>query len=223
MISILKQNSYLVWVEKPAGVLSVPSRMGKADARPVLGLILEKQLGKTVFPLHRLDFEVSGLMLFALEAEAHRYFSKIWEKHLVQKVYQATTWGENREWIVGQTGVWTSKLERGKRRAYEADWGKESITYFEVLKITPVKTPDQGGFFEILWRLEPKTGRSHQLRYELAKHGHPILGDTLYGSRSPKDQDWSQKNAIALRSVDISFKNSNDEELKKYLSTSLRT
>ena len=59
--SVLFENENFIAVDKKSGVLSVPSRMGKEDPRPVLGLELQETLKKQIFPVHRLDFEVSGM------------------------------------------------------------------------------------------------------------------------------------------------------------------
>lgn len=178
-------------VEKEAGWLTVPSRQGVADERPVLGKKLEEELGRQVFPVHRLDFEVSGLVLFALTAEAHRVANGWFENHQVKKLYQALT--ENRSAEVlsqGQEFEWKCLLARGKKRAYEQAQGKPSVTRARFLG-----ERTQG----LAWELEPITGRSHQLRFELARHGYPILGDKLYGAETL----WSQ--GIALRSVELRF------------------
>jgi tRNA pseudouridine32 synthase/23S rRNA pseudouridine746 synthase len=52
-----------------------------------------------------------------------------------------------------------------------------------------------------MWDLNPVTGRSHQLRFDLSRHGFPIIGDTLYGSKVP----WQGADSIALRSYAIDF------------------
>ena len=61
---ILFQNRDFIYVNKPAMVLSVPPRFPEKDQRDVLGKDLEKQLGVSIFPVHRLDFEVSGIIVF---------------------------------------------------------------------------------------------------------------------------------------------------------------
>jgi tRNA pseudouridine32 synthase/23S rRNA pseudouridine746 synthase len=86
---------------------------------------------------------------------------------------------------------WTSKLLRGKKRAYESPVGKPATTKATLLEV--------GGDGILQWRLEPVTGRSHQLRFELYKRGFPILGDILYGSA----QKWPE--GIALRAARIFF------------------
>ncbi len=185
-LKIVFQNEHAVIVDKPAQWLSIPGRT-QADKRPVLGKLLEQSLAKKVFPVHRLDAEVSGLILFALTPDFHSAASSLFENKTVQKTYQAIT--ELRNFELNKTMTWTCKIFRGKKRSFEAAHGKESIT-----KATVVLMGD--AYLE--WRLMPITGRSHQLRFELARHDAPIVGDSLYGSKLP----WNEP-GIALRSIQI--------------------
>ena len=186
-------NTYpgVVVVYKPAGMLSVPAR-DKNDPRQVLGTILEDDLQQQIFPVHRLDYEVSGIMLYALNATSHKILSLAFEHQEISKHYFALA--ENHEQEVGLQ-EWKSLLLKGKKRTYEASYGKPSLTH-----ATLIKNLQKENHQVSLWNLSPLTGRSHQLRYEMMKHNHPILGDKLYGSTiSYKDQK------IALLSYKISL------------------
>lgn len=185
-IKILFQNENFVIVDKPPLTLSVPARFADDD-RPVVGTILQQQLKVQVFPTHRLDFEVSGLLLFALSAPAHSQANQWFEHKSIQKTYQAFSAGIAPAESKMQ---WRSQLLRGKKRAYESPVGKESLTQACFIK----KCESY-----LLWDLQPITGRAHQLRYEMAKHGFPIVGDVLYGST----ETWPQ--GIALRAYKIDF------------------
>ena len=170
--------------------------MGRADPRPVVGIALEKQLGQKIWPVHRLDEEVSGLLVFAFSAEAHRAANNWFESHQIRKIYEALTRDATNEFTnPAQTQTWTCKLMRGKKRAYEASFGKDCITSAMYKEQYPYGNRTVG-----VWHLEPHTGRSHQLRFEMARHGMPILGDVLYGS-----PDLWEETGIALRSVLLDF------------------
>ena len=91
MIKVIFENNFGVVVLKPSGYLSVPSRLGAHEKRPILGLELRDQLKTEIFPVHRLDFEVSGVMLFAKDKEFHREANTWFEKALVHKTYRAIT------------------------------------------------------------------------------------------------------------------------------------
>lgn len=179
-MEIIFENEHLIAADKPHCVLTTPAR-DKNDPRRCLGLELQRRAGQQIYPVHRLDFEVSGLVLFAKNPEAHRIAQKWFEAALVVKTYQA----------VAESGAgpseweeWRSKLVRGKRRSFEAPHGSLAITR---ARVTDVKRGT--------WELQPVTGRPHQLRVEMAKHRAPICGDTLYGAKAV------ERPGIALRAV----------------------
>lgn len=191
---IVLENEHFVIVDKKAMVLSVPGRTGEEDGRPVLGKILEEDLKIKIYPVHRLDFEVSGLIVYAKTAEAHKAGNAWFEKKEVHKTYAAISTAlpeAQSNFKVGEPLNWKCKLLRGKKRAYESPHGKESLTSALLTKV-------ENGHFH--WELNPITGRSHQLRYELFRHGHPIVGDVLYSS----NEKWKEE-GIALRSFKIDF------------------
>ncbi len=200
MLNLLFSNEHFCAVYKPANWLSVPSRMGVEDSRPVLGISLQEQLGVKIWPCHRLDYEVSGVVLFALNSKAHAKASSWFESKTIRKTYHALA--PIRADAVPDYNVelrWHSLLARGKKRAYEASFGKPSETA-AIPKQVCGATQDR-----ILWHLNPLTGRSHQLRYEMAKHGYPILGDSLYGSTFDYEDG-----GIALRAVELDFNAASD-------------
>jgi 23S rRNA-/tRNA-specific pseudouridylate synthase len=192
---ILFQNEHFVAADKPAGWLSVPSRQGAADPRPVFGTKLQEDLGQRLWPVHRLDEEVSGVMLFALDAEAHKRANKWFEDRLVEKTYEAYSEGAAPVDDKRIPKVWRSTLLRGKKRAYESPHGKPAET--EAIYIGQARYSDTEALH---WHLSPRTGRPHQLRYELAHRGFPIVGDSLYGAKKT-----FVTGAIALRCVRLSF------------------
>lgn len=194
--NIIFENEHVAAVSKPAGYLSVPSRLGSEDPRPCLGKSLEKTLKCRLWPVHRLDFEVSGLILFAKSAAAHRIANRWFEEHHVQKTYEAWTPVPEPLPELNRPQTWESTLVKGKKRAFEADHGKSATTQATLIAIRPFKKTEIA-----VWQLNPLTGRSHQLRYELFKRKIPVVGDGLYGSVI----DFAE-NAIALRSIVLDFK-----------------
>ena len=204
-MKILFEDDNLVAVHKPAGWLSVPSSKGKEDVRHVAGIELQTLLKTTLFPLHRLDFEVEGVLAFAKDHKTQKKILSLWEAGRVRKTYRALTseedfshWPENVEGLVSDSlnkNPWTSWLVAGKRRAFVAKHGSKAITKWEIKEQKP-------SF--IHWELEPVTGRRHQLRVELSRRGYPIWGDALYGSRieGPKDE-------IALKAISLQIEGYN--------------
>jgi tRNA pseudouridine32 synthase/23S rRNA pseudouridine746 synthase len=203
----LFENSSVIVVDKPAGVLTVPGRFGDQPDSPSLGRRLEQQLGQRLWPVHRLDHEVSGLVLFARSAEAHRVANAAFEGRRVDKQYQALTEGAVLIPFCPSNFTWNSLLVRGKKRAFEAPHGKPAVTRAQALARVPagpwlapgsaVPTPPQLLHF----RLSPETGRPHQLRVHLARAGFAVVGDALYGAKTL----FFQPGAIALRSVRLAF------------------
>lgn len=209
MIQIVFENPFFVICDKPSGVLSTPSRHEDQDSRFCLGTALQKELKVQIFPVHRLDYEVSGLVMYAKTAESHRVANSWFENKQVQKTYRALTTGQDFSHIPVQVEnprtliqlekencfEWRSRILRGKKRAFVSPQGKDSLTIARFLGLNSLGQQK--------WDLQPITGRSHQLRFDLSRNGFPILGDQLYGSKSK----WISENAIALRSFSIDFKN----------------
>lgn len=194
-MKIVFQNENFIAVDKDSGWLTTPARFGGKDPRPVLGLQLQKDLGRQVFPVHRLDFEVSGLVLYALSAAAHSQANTQFENKKVQKLYHALTENPNLQApAAGQEFEWKARILRGKKRAYESPQGKPSLTRARFLGLKDGR---------LQWELRPVTGRSHQLRFDLSRHGFPILGDVLYGA-----QPLPVADRIELRSMEIHFTDS---------------
>lgn len=220
---ILFQNSNLVVVDKYSGVLTVPSRQGEQDLRLCLGIELQEFLNTQIFPVHRLDFEVSGLVLFALNFSTQKILNQLFEQRQITKTYQCLTekqvldhWPENLRFFlkpfnpeVGPTYQWTCRLLRGKKRSYESSHGDLAQTEAQFLGEGRQDETNLRADSILKWILHPLTGRAHQLRYEMSRHGFPILGDSLYGSRQ---KWWGSKNIksdneerIALRAVKLDF------------------
>lgn len=187
MLTVVFENAYFLIVDKPSGWLSVPSREGESDKRNCVSLELKKNHA-LILPVHRLDFEVSGLLSFAKTKDAQRAANSWFEKHEIVKTYFAKTEGDA-ELAKKSGGRWESQLVRGKKRAFEAPHGKKSVTLARFL----------GPFENLHWELQPLTGRSHQLRYELAKRKFPIIGDVLYGAQPDKESQ------IELRAIRLDF------------------
>lgn len=194
-MQVFENNNFLC-VDKRSGFLTVPSRWGAQDPRPCEFMDWSQKKQIQLWPIHRLDEEVSGVLLFAKTPEAHRLANRWFELHQIQKTYEALTESAESQWTPEKMEVWKSHLLRGKKRAYEKPFGKEAITE-AVLQVQTASIPSGCS----LWRLCPLTGRAHQLRYELSKRALPILGDSLYGSQ----KKFSVPQAIALRAIELNL------------------
>lgn len=202
---VIFENMDLIAVDKPHGWLTTPAREA-TDPRPCLGRELQAAVGRQIFPVHRLDFEVSGIVLFAKTKDAHTAAQKWFEDGTILKTYQAfsSAFGDISEWK--EWRVWKSRIAKGKKRAFEAPHGKDAETRARVIEEVAGTGRAGSGLFR--WELVPVTGRPHQLRFEMYKNGFSILGDVLYGGKEAKPvkdsaserQDW-----IALRAVSLNL------------------
>ena len=167
MINILYRDDDCLAVMKPSGVAAVPERGGDEAC---LSAMLANQLGRRVFPVHRLDKEVSGVILYALTAEAHRVLNTAFETREVHKTYLAVTHGQ----VEADRGCIVRPIREfgSGRMGVDDARGKFSETHYEV-----VSRSDR---FSLV-RVFPLTGRRHQIRVHLYSIGHPIAGDARYG------------------------------------------
>lgn len=171
----------LVAFNKPAGILSHPNE-GADQPRSLLTCGYDHQEecykwagGGRLWLLNRLDVATSGVILLAADATAARAVKEHFARKQVRKVYEALVFGKPSE----RDQVWRDLLavqkQGGKVRttAGAGNIPAETRAHFIGHK--------QGTFSISLLRLEPRTGRSHQLRVQCAKRGLPIVGDQTYG------------------------------------------
>jgi tRNA pseudouridine65 synthase len=158
-LEILYHDEDLVAVNKPAGVLV--HRGWAQDAVPALQK-LRDQIGRHVYPVHRLDRATSGVLLFALSGEVAREVQLQLTAHDVEKRYLALCRGHDPELL--QVDHPIAKEPGSPARA--------AVTDFKLL-----------GHFERygLYEARPQTGRLHQIRRHLKHASHPIIGDVRYG------------------------------------------
>lgn len=168
-ITVLYEDHAILVVDKPEGLLSVPGK-GEHLADCLISRLARTH--PTVRLVHRLDRDTSGVMVFALSAEAQKFLGQEFEARLTKKVYCARLFGrfEPREGTVNQP----IKVDWENRplQHIHPD-GREAVTDWRVIRQSESET---------LVRLYPKTGRSHQLRVHMAHLGHPILGDPFYAT-----------------------------------------
>lgn len=166
---ILHRSSELLVLNKPHGLLSQPG-LGPHLADSLISRV--QLLWPQAQLVHRLDRDTSGLILVALNPHLHRALSGLFAERRVSKRYVADVCGVPLQ----RQGVIELPLAKRQHRPplYGVDpAGKACSTHWRLL--------EQGARCSRL-ELEPRTGRSHQLRVHLQAIGHPILGDPLYGS-----------------------------------------
>ncbi|MBC1224639.1 RluA family pseudouridine synthase [Nostoc sp. UCD121] len=174
-LPIIYEDEWLIAVNKPAGLLSVPGRYSDRQDSVLSRLRHLLPDGMALVSVHRLDQETSGILLLARDRQTHRQLSQQFQQHQVHKVYEAVLSGV----AIAEQGVIDLPLwgDPENRPYQKVDWqnGKPSLTNFQVM----VREQDYT-------RVEftPLTGRTHQLRVHAADVrglGIAILGDRLYG------------------------------------------
>jgi tRNA pseudouridine32 synthase / 23S rRNA pseudouridine746 synthase len=179
-IRIIHVDPDFIVIDKPSGLLSVPGRgPEKADCawRRVQTQIPE------ALTVHRLDMETSGLMVFARSIDAQRYLGKAFENRQVEKEYEAIVAsifvGDDGEISLPLICDWPNR----PRQIVDHEIGKPSLTRYRVLARDAAS--GYAGCTRV--RLYPVTGRSHQLRVHMQAIGHPMLGDSLYGTGASRN------------------------------------
>lgn len=170
MIEILEQTPQMVLCVKPVGVRA----QGEAEAD--LPALLKRQLGCEIYPVHRLDQAVGGVMVFAKTAPAAAKLSQAIAGGTLQKEYLAVL-ERSPERAEGELSDLLFH-DRTKNKTYvvsrQRKGVKEAKLAYRVLDV-------QNGL--CLVRIRLYTGRTHQIRVQFASRGMPLVGDGKYGSR----------------------------------------
>jgi 23S rRNA pseudouridine1911/1915/1917 synthase len=217
-------DAHLVVVEKPAGMTSVRHaeeqhwsarrKQLQPTLEDLLPRILAKKQGRLpgrgrknaapaartppVRPVHRLDRETSGLMVFARTVPAERHLGEQFRGHTTGRSYLAIALGN----VAAQTIESQLVRDRGDGRrgsTPESGVGKRAVTHVEPLELL-------GAYTLIRCRLE--TGRTHQIRIHLSEAGHPLCGEKVYNKplRGPTTADPSGAPRLALHAAHLSLK-----------------
>ncbi len=163
---IVFQDETLLAVCKPAGLLSVPDRYN-ADIPSAFSLVM--RAFPDARPLHRIDLQTSGLLMFCIHPEAFGFYSDQFTDRTVEKRYLALVEGRL---LQPEGRIDLPLFTEHTGRVVVAKRGKPSETLYQVEELFRRHT---------LVALKPHTGRTHQLRVHLSAIGHPIVGDTTYG------------------------------------------
>ena len=182
-IDIVYQDNDVVIVNKPSGIVVHRDNEQKDNN---LSSILEKELKRKVYPVLRLDKNVSGAMVYALNSKKAAYLNSLRQNKKLHKEYLAVVEGRMEK----DEGVIDICICKDVKKYKVHSDGKRAITEYKYL----------GGNKDYsLYLVNIITGRSHQIRLSFAHSGHPIAGDILYGSKNRK------LNRIGLHCVRVCF------------------
>ncbi len=209
MLDILYEDNHIIVCVKPRGILSQEDISGKEDMLTILkGYIKEKynKPGNVYLGLvHRLDINTKGIMVFARTSKAASRLSEAIKEHTFVKRYIATVEGslDNKEYV--NLTSYLKKDENLKKSIISKDGSIAELKYkaLNTYKIEGTVVTDV--------EIELKTGRFHQIRCQMAEIGHPLYGDTKYGSKIKKEDYY-----IPLTAYHLEFPHPTTKEILKF-------
>lgn len=196
LLEILYEDNHCLAISKPSGISTTHHQEREETIDRTVKAYIKEKYGKPgnvyLGIVHRLDRLVSGVLLFARTSKAAARLAQQFREGSVEKVYWAIVEGEV-ERTAGTLEDWLKK-DRLAAQVEVVDpqtpGSRQALTHFQC------RATWQG----LSWlELRPQTGRTHQLRVQLAHYGHPVFGDVKYGSVHTFGQ------AIALHARSLSF------------------
>lgn len=196
-MEILYEDNHLLAVNKKSGILVHGDQTGDESLLDLAKQYIKEKYHKpgAVFlqPVHRIDRPTSGIVLFARTSKATTRITKLFKAKEINKQYHAIV---SKQPQSNKARLTNHLLKNSKNNTVNVvkpnlDKAKESILDYEIKK--QIKG-------NILLRIVPITGRSHQIRVQLAHIGCPIVGDFKYGSKQ-----YTDGRSIGLHASSLSF------------------
>lgn len=208
-LDILYVDDDLVVVNKPSGLLVHRTDLAK-DEQDAVVQRLNAQLGRWVYPIHRLDRATSGVLVMALNEGVARSLGEQFSSRTTQKEYLAIVRGHTI--ASGTIDYPLAKLneEKGRSRFKIEGTEKEAISHFQTLAqyILPIPVSRYPSTRLSLVKVQPEQGRTHQIRRHFKHIFHPLLGDTRYGCRHHNQvmrEYWAENLRLMLHAHELTF------------------
>jgi 23S rRNA pseudouridine1911/1915/1917 synthase len=198
---ILYDDSEILVVNKPAGLLSVATSRGEADTMFDRALNWSSKNHSTrVLLVHRLDRETSGCLILAKSPEVRDMLQKQFKDRTIERIYHAVVFGKPNS----ASGVQTSRIKETKDKRVRLiqkgeRGGKEAITNWSIEQTGPIHT---------LIRIKIDTGRRAQIRLHMSEMGCPVSGDTRYG------RGKASVNRLCLHASSLGFEHPNGRRIR---------
>ena len=200
-LEILFEDNWLIVCRKPAGLAVETARLREADVVSRLrSLRARKGEPPEVFPVHRLDQPVEGVLLLAKDSKTAGALSKSLTTDQWKKEYRALVCGipDERERTLCD---WLKKERTGNRSVVVKEGttqAKKAVLSYEVLESWPEKNVSE-------LRVILKTGRHHQIRVQLSHAGYPLVGDAKYGGERTEAGASVKKRPLCLCACSLDF------------------
>lgn len=211
-LSILFNDEFVVAANKPAACVSVPSkgenRVASKMLAEQLGIPYKGDVDPRIRPVHRIDKDTSGVLLFARTRPAQQFLSEQFQNRKVEKEYLALVIGNPTE----MEGMIDANLRRDPSNGLRMEIhrvGKPAVTKWKLLQ--------RFRGYSLL-QVKPLTGKTHQIRVHLASIGHPLVVDPLYGSRLRKKDDRDREPGLYLSAFKRGYRATRDDEERPLIS-----
>jgi len=183
-LAVVFEDEHLIAIDKPAGLVVHPAYGHPSGTLANALLHYFRNLSKvsgTERPgiVHRLDKDTSGLLVIARDDLVHDALAKQFKEKTTERQYLAVVWGRPKP-AKDTIASYIVRSEKDRRKMKVSDRrGKWAVTHYELIESFRLLS---------LLRLRLETGRTHQIRVQLAHRGHPVFGDPVYSGRKSQLQ-----------------------------------